>query len=95
MASAAVKPAVPSTIASRSVSPSGMRHDPVGGHAHVAGVAAVVRDAQVVAGDEHPVARREIARSVLDATVPATSMPPMSGNRRRILPVPVAASASL
>ena len=35
------------------------RHDPVRRHAHVFGVAAVVRHAEVVAGDEHLVARLE------------------------------------
>lgn len=33
--------------------------------------------------------------SSLASTVPAMSMPPTQGNRRMILPVPVAASASL
>ncbi len=39
-----------------------------------------------------PGANRE---SLLDSTVPDTSMPPMIGNRLMILPAPVPASASL
>ena len=81
----AVNPAVPSAIASKSVRPRGTGTTQSRRHSHVARVATIVRDAKVVAGDQDRVAfsNRE---SRLDATTPATSMPPMSGNRRRILP---------
>ncbi len=55
--SAAVKPAVPIAITSDNVRPGGTRHDPVRRHAHVLGIAAVVRRAEVVSGDEDLVAR--------------------------------------
>ena len=93
--SAAVNPAVPIAIASSALRPVGQRHDPVAGHAHELRVAAVVRDAEVVAGDEHRDRPSRNRESALEATVPATSMPPISGKRRMILPAPVAASASL
>ena len=59
MARPAVKPAVPSTIASRSDSPSGTRTTQSAGTRTKPRVAAVLRHAQVVAGDEHPVAFAE------------------------------------
>jgi hypothetical protein len=62
--------------------------------ADVFGVAAVARFRQAAAGAQHGVAFAE-GGSVDATTWPATSMPPLSGKRRRILPWPVPARASL
>ena len=53
IASAAVKPAVPSAIASRSVSPAGSGTSQSAGHPQPLGEAAVVRLAEAHAVDEH------------------------------------------
>src|SRR5690606_9919875 len=93
-ASAAVKPAVPRIMDSRRSSPAG------------SGI--VQRDSRR-ANFEYPPSRVSLrpqpvtstgspsrnALSVDATTWPATSMPPTSGNRRRILPLPVPARASL
>ena len=60
--SAAVKPAVPSAIASRGAQAVGQRHDPVGRHPGELGEAAVVRDADVVAVRRAPRRRRTSPR---------------------------------
>ena len=73
----------------------GQRHDPVGGDARVARPAAVVGDAEVVAGDEH-LDHRAANASLSEATTsPARSMPGTSGEMRATWPLGIVASASL
>ena len=66
---AAVKPAVPIAMTSNSAQTLRYRHHPVRRHAHVLRIAAVVRHAEIVAGDQHRIARRNRG-SPLDSTVP-------------------------
>ena len=89
MASPAVKPAVPRIIASRGVSPSGMRTTQSAGTRTNCAVAAVLRHTEVVAGDEHAVAFAEAAigargddASDVDATDERKALEDLAGARR-------------
>ena len=95
IASAAVKPAVPRIIDSRSVRPAGS------GTIQSPGTRSELREAAVVAlAEAHPVHDDRVARAeacVVATTrrLPAASIPALSGKRFRIFPRPVTASASL
>ena len=94
MPSAAVKPAVPSAMASKRSSPAGSgTTQPAGTRAYSAKPPWWATPmSKLVAMTLSPGWKRA---SALPTTAPHRSMPPTQGKRRMILPAPVAASASL
>jgi hypothetical protein len=90
----AVKPAVPSVIASNAVMLSGRRTIQSPGTRTSSALAAVVRDAEVVAGYDDLVTALP-ARVVRSVDRAAVSMPATVGYLRMMRPVPLYESASL